>query len=414
MSNNLPMTLPTPTSTYSPIVARVPIAVRAGTMDDLPFIDRMQKQHSRELGFLPTAALEGKIKLGQVLVAEIVDGGEWMVDSEENAAPSSLSTIHYQPSTSSPVGYLIAADRYQKRDEIGYVTQINVLPEYRRHLVAAQLLQAQFDRSAYGCRLYSCWCAQDLKANEFWEAMGFTAIAFRTGSMTKGKQKSPRVHIFWQKRIRDGDTTTAWWYPSQTGGGEIREDRLVFPILPGVHWRDVLPIVLQPMVKTETASLVGATYMSPATDDSQPDASTPSTGDLYIAPTKKRTRSKKKEPAPPVPATTTVLVSPTPLGGFWFPEQGVAKEVPRPPEESPAEAVVEKPKKAKAKTKIDPRLTAMSRELRDRWGERNETIPALPAKHEVCRRIENSSTPAWRTTPLAIEEPATRALPNAA
>ncbi|MGN6725535.1 MAG: hypothetical protein ACTHLZ_06430, partial [Tepidisphaeraceae bacterium] len=110
--------------TYTPIVARRPITIRPGTADDLAFIDRMQKQHSRELGFLPRAALLGKIRLNQVLVAEAQGG------ASEAAAP---------------VGYLMAADRYQKRDEIGYVTQINVLPEYRRSLVAAQLLQAQFD-----------------------------------------------------------------------------------------------------------------------------------------------------------------------------------------------------------------------------------------------------------------------------
>jgi hypothetical protein len=33
--------------------------------------------------------------------------------------------------------------------------------------------------------------------------------------------------------------STPWWYPSQTGGGELRADRLVFPIMPGVSWREV-------------------------------------------------------------------------------------------------------------------------------------------------------------------------------
>ena len=142
------------------VVPRVPVAVRVGTAGDVPFIDRLQKAQSREVGFLPTKALEGKVRLGQVLVAEA--GGR-------------------------AAGYLIAADRYQKRDEVGYVTQVNVVPEHRRSLVAGAMLQAQFDRSAYGCRLYCCWCAQDLKANEFWEAMGFAAIAFRTGIADEGE-----------------------------------------------------------------------------------------------------------------------------------------------------------------------------------------------------------------------------------
>src|SRR5688572_22596693 len=100
---------------YSPIVPRVGVAIRPGTITDLPFIDRMQKANGRALGFLPTKALEGKIKLGHVLVAE---------RSEQSGPP------HPNPSTSRcagsregegvRVGYLIAADRYQKRDEIGY------------------------------------------------------------------------------------------------------------------------------------------------------------------------------------------------------------------------------------------------------------------------------------------------------
>src|SRR5213075_1079117 len=59
-----------------------------------------------------------------------------------------------------------------------------------------------------------------------------------------GSASKERIHIFWQKRIRAGDTTTPWWFPSQTSGGSIREDRLVFPIPPGTHWSDAKPIIL--------------------------------------------------------------------------------------------------------------------------------------------------------------------------
>ena len=50
---------------YVPIVARVPISIRVGTMDDLPFIDAQQKANSQALGFLPTKAIEGKIRAGR-------------------------------------------------------------------------------------------------------------------------------------------------------------------------------------------------------------------------------------------------------------------------------------------------------------------------------------------------------------
>ena len=63
-------------------------------------------------------------------------------------------------------------------------------------------------------------------------------LAFRAGA--KGK----RAHIFWQKRIREGDVSTPFWYPCKTDGGMMREDRIVLPIPPGVHWRDEMAILL--------------------------------------------------------------------------------------------------------------------------------------------------------------------------
>src|SRR5437868_2811141 len=141
----------------SPVVPvpRCPISIRPATMEDLPFIDRLQKMHSKQVGWMPTSALEGKIK------------------------------------------------------------------------------------AAYGCRLFCCWCAQDIEANYFWESLGFIPLAFRAGSRDKG-----RVHIFWQRRIRAGDTTTPYWFPAQTSAGSIREDRLVFPIPPATHWSNAKPIIL--------------------------------------------------------------------------------------------------------------------------------------------------------------------------
>src|SRR3954464_10775715 len=87
--------------------------------------------------------------------------------------------------------------------------------------------------------MYCLWCAQDLAANRFWESVGFVPLAFRTGSSGKG-----RTHIFWQKRIREGDTTTPWWFPSETSGGAIGDGRLVLPIPPGTHWSDAKPLIL--------------------------------------------------------------------------------------------------------------------------------------------------------------------------
>ncbi|MEM7576028.1 MAG: GNAT family N-acetyltransferase, partial [Planctomycetota bacterium] len=209
------------------------LVIREGTMDDLPFIDAQQqaKINKNRLGFLKMKVLIGKVDKKHVLIACDARGER--------------------------IGYLLAQDQYLKRGDLGMITQMCVIPEYRRSLVAAHLLKAQFDRSAYGCRLYCCWCAQDLRSsNDFWEAMGFVPLAFRTGSekttfvdLDGVKRSGGRIHIFWQKRIRprkaDGSPDdTPYWYPSETSGGAIGAARIVLPNPLGTHWSDIKPVVL--------------------------------------------------------------------------------------------------------------------------------------------------------------------------
>src|SRR3954453_658571 len=104
---------------------RIEIRVRPATLDDVPFMDGLQGKHTKEVGYFPTKQFEGKIKAGHVLVAEV-------------------GAVR--------VGYLIGNDQYFKHDDIGVIYQLNVVPEFRRSLVAASLLKAQFERSAYGCK----------------------------------------------------------------------------------------------------------------------------------------------------------------------------------------------------------------------------------------------------------------------
>ena len=51
-------------------IARRPISIRTATMDDLPFLDALQKKHSKALGYFPTKQFEGYIEGGHVLIAE--------------------------------------------------------------------------------------------------------------------------------------------------------------------------------------------------------------------------------------------------------------------------------------------------------------------------------------------------------
>jgi ribosomal protein S18 acetylase RimI-like enzyme len=285
-------------------VPNAPIDVRPATKADLPWIDALHKKHSKQLGYSTTKQFEGYIELGGLLVAEDASTG----------------------GVGGPVGYVMYRDRYLKRDELGVIYQLCVDPAAQRTLIGATLLKAVFERSAYGCRLFCCWCAQDLPANRFWEAMGFVPIAFRGGSTAK-----KRVHIFWQKKIVEGDTESKWWYPSKTDGGQMREDRLALPIPPGSHWSEPMPVI------------------APAVEEPP----------KQIA--KKPRAAKAKPTVPPsVQKKAPLQFGPPPTGASLTAVEPQPVEVP---------TVVEKqPKSQKNKTPpVDPKLITQARELRDRY-----------------------------------------------
>jgi hypothetical protein len=252
-----------------------------------------------------------------------------------------------------PVGYIISQDKYLQREELGLVVQLCVAPGAQRKLVGATLLKAAFDRASYGCLLFCCWCAQDIEANRFWESMGFVPLAYRAGS-----EKKNRVHIFWQKRIREGDMTTRWWYPTETKGGAMGEARLVFPIPPDRHWSDELPVIRPTAPERQLAG----------------------------------PRERK-----PVKAARVVSRNVRDVGGLRFALPAAAP-------------VKDKPKREKKpRAKNDPQLVAKTRELRDRWMERvnaGEALLESAGKYDVTRVL-----PEPAVSPSSIE---LKALPHAA
>jgi hypothetical protein len=258
-----------------------------------------------------------------------------------------------------PVGYCIAKDKYSGRDDVGIIYQLNVMPARQKHLVGAMLIQATFARAAYGCRLFSCWCAQDIQANFFWEALGFFPLAFRTGS--RGKQ---RTHIFWQRRVREGDVTTPLWYPCETRGGAIREDRLVFPIPPNVHWRDAKPIVLPGSPLDPGGELVPLVN---AAQKREPRRIVSTAQKIAVV----RSQSKHLRG---LPAGKAAVIT---GGGIRYINR--ADHVPE-SKSNPA------PKEPAAK--FDPKFAAMTRQLRDQYLERlnAQPVPAL-GKYEPGRPL---------------------------
>src|SRR5438105_8999557 len=95
---------------------RTPVTIRPATMEDLPFIDSLQKLQAKQVGWMPTKQLEGKIRAGHVLIAE-----EGCRLQEPPPQPS-----HGVPGEGGRVGYLIASDQYFKRDDVGIIYQINI------------------------------------------------------------------------------------------------------------------------------------------------------------------------------------------------------------------------------------------------------------------------------------------------
>ncbi len=335
---------------------RIDINIRAAEPGDkdFAFIDDLQKQHGKMVGFMHRGTLETYIERGEVLIAETPP-----VCGQDGRPLPGVRGI--------PLGYCIGRDTYFKREDVGIVYQLVVASGSKRKLVGAALIQELFERVAYGCKLFCCWCAQDLDANWFWESMGFAPIAFRTGSPGSGKSKAARIHIFWQKRIREGDTETPYWFPSQTSGGAIREDRLVIPIPPGTHWSDAKPIVL------------------PGVEQFVEDGPQPLLEGEVPAPKSVRQRKTKRKAVKDDP---TNLAS----GGLRF--AGVEQ-----PQEEPTAGRTEgsadtKPRR-KPKRKYHPKYVAAARDLCARFLEElhgpdgDRLLPEAQGKYDVSRQLES-------------------------
>src|SRR5262245_58734730 len=121
---------------------RQAISIRPAVMEDLPFLDSLQKKFGKALGYFPTKQFEGYSEMGGVLVA-------W--------APRPCSSEEKDTGGAPvPLGYVISRDRYLKRDELGVIYQLCVAEAAQRSFVGAALVREVFERSAYGCRLYCC------------------------------------------------------------------------------------------------------------------------------------------------------------------------------------------------------------------------------------------------------------------
>ncbi|MEM1445095.1 MAG: hypothetical protein AAGF84_03510 [Planctomycetota bacterium] len=377
---------------------RVPMSVRPARQDDFAWIDAMQKAESSRLGFLPEAAIRKRIEQGNLLIAE-------QADSE---LPG--------------VGYCIAVDRYMSQDHVGQFIQLNVAPGSRRSLVGAALVQATFAKAAYGVKLFGLWCRQDLKANEFWQSLGFVALAFRTAGHSKLQEierktgdTSGGVHIYWQRPIRAEDFARlregnfrGWWFPFETRGGLMGESRVVLPIPPEVSWREVRPVVLPGAERRAAEARQIEEEISAQTADAE---ATLKDKRRAAREAKQRAAALNGSSAREVKGVATKRA----VGGVGF---GLPPEV-RAQREAEAQAAVVAAEKQRlkeqraalkkaakdARKQSDPELLGYVREMRDRWLEAVEAQPGLLALasgsasgggvcgggHDVSRQLKDAS-----------------------
>src|SRR2546423_292055 len=108
---------------------RLPITVRPATLADLPFIDALQKKNSKQVGFMQTAALEGKIKAGNVLIAE---------------EPSPLPSPCVQGEGEGRVGYCIGDDQDFKSEVVGVIYPMDIGTGRYVGVFGAKLLTVMF------------------------------------------------------------------------------------------------------------------------------------------------------------------------------------------------------------------------------------------------------------------------------
>ncbi len=343
----------------------VNVTIRPGVMSDVPFVDSLQKMHTKQVGWMPTAQLEGHIAGGNVLIAEERHEGTEARRHEGEPTDDGTHSVPSSLRASVPIGYCLFKDRYFKREDVGIIYQLNVAPGKQRGLIGASLIKAAFERSAYGVKLFCCWCAQDIEANHFWESIGFVPLAFRAGSRGKtdgGARREGRVHIFWQRRIRAGDTQTAYWYPSETSGGALRENHIVLPIPPGTHWSDAKPVVLP------GAGVPGFPGVEMNTQKALEGESE-----------KKQCRRPAKKVAAPIRKNTASA------GGLRF------APLPEPKAEKPAKPAGAKREK-REKQRNDPKYIAAARELRDRWLEQVNAQPLVgQGMYDVTRAIDDQT-----------------------
>jgi len=154
--------------------------VRRATLGDLAYIDALRKREGRAIGFIPMQRYEMEIRgerKGSLLVVE--DDGQ-------------------------PTGFIYATHSGRGAT---HIQQVAIQEDARRMERATALVNgALADGLQRATWLLSCRVADDLEANDFWAALGFTHTGYADSKSVyaTGKTKlakSQRLLRVWQKTV---------------------------------------------------------------------------------------------------------------------------------------------------------------------------------------------------------------------
>lgn len=143
----------------------------------MQYVVALSRRHYEEIGFLPEPRLRSYHASGQLWIAN------------EN---------------SDPCGFLVWGNGWP----VLRVYQVCIQYDAQRRFHGAQLIGRLINKAeSEGYTSISCWVADDIPANEFWNAMGFVKMRTRPG----GKKRA-RVHngwVYWCSRPTQGSLLVA-------------------------------------------------------------------------------------------------------------------------------------------------------------------------------------------------------------
>lgn len=145
--------------------------------DPLRYVTDLARKHYEEIGFLPAPRLEEYRRSGQLWTAD--ENGE-------------------------PCGFLVWGNGWP----VLRVYQVCIQYDAQRRLHGAALIGKLINKAeAEGYDRISCWVADDIPANDFWQAMGFVKMAERAGGKKRGRKHN--AWVYWCKAPVQGQLLVA-------------------------------------------------------------------------------------------------------------------------------------------------------------------------------------------------------------